>query len=105
MNLDPRIIEGKRVLTPFDIEEAKDRERQEREAEIMRIDLYLFVHARNHDTVNEDYHRMFKQRNAMIWDYVKTYGTKAPERLSEMLDVARKKFLARVHELEETAKE
>ena len=24
MNLDPRIIEGKRVLTPFDIEEAKE---------------------------------------------------------------------------------
>ena len=23
MNLDPRIIEGKRVLTPFDIEEAQ----------------------------------------------------------------------------------
>lgn len=105
MNLDPRIIEGKRVLTPFDIEEAKDRERKERETEIVQIDLKLFVYARTHDTVNEDYHRMFKQRNAMIWDYVKTYGKEALEHLSEMLDVARKKFLACEHELEETAKE
>ena len=85
--------------------EAKDRERKEREAEIMLIDLYLFVYARNHDTVNEDYCRTYMQRNAMIWDYGKTYGTKAQERLREMLDVARKKFLARAHELEETAKE
>jgi len=84
--------------------EKKDRERKEREAEIMRIDLYLFVYARNHDTVNEDYCRMYMQRNAMILDYGKTYGTKAQERLREMLDVARKKFLARVHELERILK-
>lgn len=85
--------------------EKKDRERKECEAEIMRIDLLLFVYARNHDTVNEDYHRMYKQRNAMIWNYVKTYGTEAHERLSEMLDEARTKLLARMHELEEVAEE
>lgn len=78
--------------------EAKDRERREREAEIMRIDLELLVYARNHDTINEDYCRAYMYRNAMILDYGKTYGTKAQEHLREMLDVARKKFLARVHE-------
>lgn len=85
--------------------EAKDRERREREAEIMRIDLQLFVYARTHDTMGEDYYRKYVLLNALILDYGKTYGTKAQERLREMLDVARKKFLARVHELEETAKE
>lgn len=81
--------------------EAKDRERREREAEIMRIDLELLVYVRNHDTINDDYSRAYMLRNAMILDYGKTYGTKAQEHLREMLDVARKKFLARVHELEE----
>lgn len=77
--------------------ETKDRERKEREAEIMRIDLELLVYARNHDTINDDYCRAYMYRNAMILDYGKTYGTKAQEHLREMLDVARKKFLARVH--------
>lgn len=81
--------------------EKKDRERKEREAEIMRIDLYLFVYARNHDTVNEDYCRMYMQRNAMILDYGKTYGTEAQERLREKLDEARTKLQARMHGMEE----
>lgn len=84
--------------------EKKDRERKEREAEIMRIDLYLFVYARNHDTVNEDYCRMYMHRNAMILDYGKTYGTKALERLREMLDDGRKKLLARMREIERALK-
>ena len=83
--------------------EAKDRERQEREAEIMRLDLMLFVYARNHDTINEDYSRKYVMRNAMILDYGNTYGTKAQERLREMLDVAREKLLARMKEFEEEA--
>lgn len=81
--------------------EAKDRERKEREAEIMRIDLLLFVYARNHDTINEDYSRKYVMRNAMILDYGKTYGTKAQERLREMLDDAREKLLVRIKEFEE----
>ena len=85
--------------------ERKERERRERETEIVQIDLQLFVYARNHDTVNEDFHRMYRHRNAMIWDYVNTYGTETAAHLGEMLDEARKKFLARAHELEETAKE
>lgn len=83
--------------------EAKDRERQEREAEIMRLDLKLFAYARNHDTPNDDYHRTYVQRNAMIWDYGKTYGKEAREHLREMLDDAREKFLARAQELEKAA--
>lgn len=83
--------------------EAKDRERQEREAEIMRLDLQLFAYARNHDTPDDDYHRTYVQRNEMIWDYGKTYGKEAREHLREMLDDAREKFLARAQELEEAA--
>ncbi len=83
--------------------EAKDRKRQEREAEIMRLDLQLFMYARDHDTPGDDYYRKYVQRNAMIWDYGKTYGTDAQERLREMLDDAREKFKARAQELKETA--
>lgn len=83
--------------------EGKDRERKEREAEIMRIDLQLFVYARNHATPDDVYCRMYMQRNAMILDYGKTYGTKAQERLREMLDEARTKLVARMHEFEEEA--
>lgn len=78
-------------------------ERQEMEAEIMRLDLQLFAYARNHDTPDDDYHRTYVQRNAMIWDYGKTYGKEAREHLREMLDDAREKFLARAQELAETA--
>lgn len=84
-------------------DEARDRERREREAEIMRIDLQLFAYARNHATPDDDYYRTYVQRNAMILDYGKTYGTEAQERLREMLDEAREKFLARAQELEEAA--
>ena len=83
--------------------EKKDRERKEREAEIMRIDLQLFVYARNHANPDDDYCRMYMQRNAMILDYGKTYGTEAQERLREMLDEARTKLLARMHEFEKEA--
>lgn len=85
--------------------EAKDRERKEREAEIMRHDLQLLMYARNHATPDDDYCRKYMRRNAMIWDYGNTYGTEAQAHLREMLDEARKKFLARVHELEEVAEE
>lgn len=78
-------------------------ERQEREAEIMRLDLQLFAYARNHDTPDDGYHRTYVQRNAMIWDYGKTYGKEAREHLREMLDDAREKFLARAQELEKAA--
>ena len=83
--------------------EAQDRERQEREAEIMRYDLQLLAYARNHATLGDDYYRQYALRNAMIQDYGKTYGTKAQERLREMLDEAREKFQARAQELAETA--
>lgn len=85
--------------------ERRERERQEREAEIMRIDLYLFVYVRTHDTMGEDYYRKYALLNALILDYGKTYGTKAQERLKELMDDVRDKFLARAHELEEAAKE
>lgn len=85
--------------------EAKDRERREREIEIVQIDLQLCAYARNHDTLGEDYFRKYALLNALIFDYGKTYGTKAQERLKELMDDVRDKFLARVHELEETAKE
>lgn len=82
--------------------EKKDRERREREAKIMRIDLQLFVYARNRRyTLGDKFYRKFAQRNALILDYGKTYGSEAQKRLIEMLDVGRKKFLARVHEFEE----
>lgn len=83
--------------------EAKDRERQELEAEIMRLDLQLLVYARDHDIPGDDYYRKYVRRNAMIWDYGKTYGTEAQGRLREMLDDAREKFRARAQELKEAA--
>lgn len=81
----------------------QDRERQERETEIVQLDLQLLVYARNHDTPGDDYYRKYVRRNAMIWDYGKTYGTEAQKRLRELLDDAREKFLARAQELEEAA--
>lgn len=80
--------------------EAKERERRERETEIVQLDLQLFACARDHDTPDDDYHRTYVRRNAMIWDYGKTYGTKAQKRLRELLDDAREKFKARAQELE-----
>ena len=66
--------------------EGKDRERKEREAEIMRIDLQLFVYARKQRyTLGDKFYRKFALRNAMILDYGKTYGTEAQERLRELL--------------------
>ena len=85
--------------------ERRERERRERETEIVQIDLQLFVYARTHDTMGEDFYRKHALLNALILDYGKTYGTKAQERLKELMDDVRDKFLARVHELEETAKE
>ena len=85
--------------------EGKDRERKEREAEIMRIDLQLFVYARKQRyTLGDKFYRKFALRNAMILDYGKTYGTEAQERLRKRLDDAREKFLARAQELEEARK-
>lgn len=82
--------------------EKKDRERKEREAEIMRIDLDLFAYAKNtRYTLGDKFYRKFAQRNALILDYGKTYGTEAQERLREKLDVARDKLLARMHGMEE----
>lgn len=83
--------------------EAKKRERQERETEIVQLDLQLLAYARNHATPGDDYYRKYVRRNAMIWDYGKTYGTEAQKRLRELLDEAREKFLARAQELEEAA--
>lgn len=83
--------------------EAKKRERQERETEIVQLDLQLLAYARNHATLGDDYYRKYVRRNAMIWDYGKTYGTEAQKRLRELLDDAREKFTARAQELEETA--
>lgn len=85
--------------------ERRERERRERETEIVKIDLWLFVYARNHDTIGEDFYRKYALLNALILDYGKTYGTKAQERLKELMDDVRDKFLARVHELEEVAEE
>ena len=77
--------------------EAKDRERREREAEIMRIDLQLFVYARKQRyTLGDKFYRKFALRNAMILDYGKTYGTEAQERLREKLDDARTKLVDRM---------
>lgn len=77
--------------------EGKDRERKEREAKIMRIDLQLFVYARKQRyTLGDKFYRKFALRNAMILDYGKTYGTEAQERLRELLDDARTKLVARM---------
>ena len=81
----------------------QDRERQERETEIVQLDLQLLAYARNHATPGDDYYRKYVRQNAMIWDYGKTYGTEAQKRLRELLDDAREKFTARAQELEETA--
>ena len=83
--------------------EAKERERRERETEIVQLDLQLLAYARNHDTPGDDYYRKYAQRNAIIQDYGKTYGTDAQARLRELLDDAREKFTARAQELEEAA--
>lgn len=83
--------------------EAKKRERQERETEIVRLDLQLLAYARNHATPGDDYYRKYALRNAMILDYGKTYGTEAQARLRELLDDAREKFTARAQDLEEAA--
>lgn len=81
--------------------EAKDRERKEREAEIMRIDLELFAYAKNtRYTLGDKFYRKFAQLNALILDFGKTYGTEAQERLREMLDEARTKLVARMHGME-----
>lgn len=82
----------------------EDRKRKEREAEIMRIDLELFAYARKQRyTLGDKFYRKFALRNALILDYGKTYGTEAQERLREMLDEAREKLLARMHEFEKEA--
>lgn len=74
------------------LHEAKDRERQERENEIVQLDLQLFVYARKQRyTLGDKFYRKFAQRNAMILDYGKTYGTEAQERLRKKLDDARTK--------------
>lgn len=83
--------------------EAKDRERQEREDEIKRLDIQLVVYAGSYAIPDDDYRRIYLQRTAMILDYGKTYGAKAQERLREMLDESRKEFMARAQELEEAA--
>lgn len=74
------------------LHEAKDRERRERETEIVQIDLELFMYARKQRyTLGDKFYRKFALRNAMILDYGKTYGTEAQERLREKLDDARTK--------------
>lgn len=74
------------------LHEAKDRERQERENEIVQIDLELFMYARKQRyTLGDKFYRKFALRNAMILDYGKTYGTEAQERLRKKLDDARTK--------------
>ena len=74
------------------LHEAKDRERQERENEIVQLDLQLFVYARKQRyTLGDKFYRKFAQRNAMILDYGQTYGTEAQERLRKKLDDARTK--------------
>lgn len=74
------------------LHEAKDRERQERETEIVQIDLQLFVYAKKQRyTLGDKFYRKFALRNAMILDYGKTYGTEAQERLRKKLDDARTK--------------
>lgn len=86
--------------------ERRERERRERETEITQISLQLFAYARKQRyTLGDKFYRKFAQKNAMILDYGKTYGAEAQKRLLENLDDAREKFLARVHEFEETAKE
>lgn len=82
--------------------EKKDRERKEREAEIMRIDLELSAYAKNtRYTLGDKFYRKFAQLNALILDFGETYGTGAQKRLLEKLDVARDKLLARMHGMEE----
>lgn len=82
--------------------EKKDRERKERETEIVQIDLDLFAYAKNtRYTLGDKFYRKFAQLNALILDFGKTYGTEAQERLREKLDVARDKLLARMHGMEE----
>lgn len=81
------------------------RELLERETEIVQIDLCLLVYTRNHDTLGEDYFRKYALLNALILDFGKTYGTKAQERLKELMDDAREQFLANMYELEEVAEE
>lgn len=81
------------------------RELLERETEIVQIDLCLLAYTRNHDTMGEDYFRKYALLNALILDFGKTYGTKAQERLKELMDDAREQFLANMHELEEVAEE
>lgn len=69
-----------------------DIERRERENEIMRLDLQLFMYARKQRyTLGDKFYRKFALRNAMILDYGKTYGTEAQGRLRELLDDARTK--------------
>ena len=83
-------------------QEAYDRKRKEREAEIMRIGLDLFAYAKNtRYTLGDKFYRKFAQLNALILDLGKTYGTEAQERLREKLDVARDKLLARMYGMEE----
>lgn len=83
------------------LHEAKDRERQERENEIVQLDLQLFVYARKQRyTLGDKFYRKFALRNAMILDYGKTYGTEAQERLREKLDDARTKAVLELQQRE-----
>lgn len=80
------------------LDEAEDRERRERETEIVQIDLELFMYARKQRyTLGDKFYRKFALRNAMILDYGKTYGTEAQERLREKLDDARTKAELELH--------
>lgn len=79
-----------------------DRKRKEREAEIVRLDLQLLLHAIDHTTATcDDHHRKYEQRNALIRYYSNTYGTEALARLNELRDEARDKFWGRTQELRE----
>ena len=81
-----------------------DRKRKEREAEIVRLDLQLLLHAIDNTTATcDDHHRKYEQRNARIRYYSNTYGTEALARLNELRDEARNKFWGRTQELREAA--
>lgn len=92
LKTDAEIMAETEAETGEKLHEAKDRERQERENEIVQIDLELFMYARKQRyTLGDKFYRKFALRNAMILDYGKTYGTEAQERLRKKLDDARTK--------------
>lgn len=72
--------------------EARDRERQELEAEIKDHDLNLFRLARDKNEPDEEFRAAYIQRGQLLRQYREKYGREAEEQLRDQLYEARRAY-------------